>query len=387
MKQPTVALVYDRVTTHFGGAELVLQALHELYPAAKLYTSLYDPDIAHWASEFSIVTSWLQKLPRWLRRHRWLAPLMPLAFESFTFPETDIIISITSAEAKGIITKPGQLHLCYLLTPTRYLYSHQQSYLQSLPILRLTGIKFLAAAAANYLRWWDQVAAYRPDTIIGISNLVAKRCQHYYQRSVETVIYPPVGQPMKPATQPPQPHPYGVVISRLVDYKRVDLAISACISQQHHLYILGTGPALTQLRQQAKKSPFITFLGQVDDQTKYNYLAHARWLMMPGLEDFGIAALEAQSLGVPVILHQNSGVAELLHSNQDSIFIGAETEQALVTALKKTKLLKVDHKLIAKNMKKYDKTIFQRSFAAQVTAAWQHYQSNNDEEGENHVRQ
>ena len=135
LTKPKVALVYDRVNTPFGGAENVLLALHQIYPEAPLYTSVYDPKTAPWAKVFSVRPSFLQKIPFAKRFHRLFAVLMPLAFESFDLVEFDIVISITSAEAKGVLTKPNQLHICYLLTPTRYLWSHAKEYEQH----RLTG--------------------------------------------------------------------------------------------------------------------------------------------------------------------------------------------------------------------------------------------------------
>src|SRR5258708_2622600 len=168
---PKVALVYDRVNTHYGGAENVLLALHQIYPSAPLYTSVYNPQTATWAKVFDVRTSFLQKFPFAKKFHRLYVALMPLAFESFDLSEFDIVISISSAEAKGVLTKPNQLHVCYLLTPTRYLWSHAEEYQKDW----LTGP--IRALIFNYLRWWDQSAALRPDIFIPISQLVAERCR------------------------------------------------------------------------------------------------------------------------------------------------------------------------------------------------------------------
>jgi glycosyltransferase involved in cell wall biosynthesis len=223
----SVALVYDRVNTPHGGAEKVLLALHALFPNAPLYTSVYNSKTASWANVFDVRPSWLSRLP-FAHHHRLLLPLMPLAFESFDLSAYDLIISITSAEAKGIITQPHQLHLSYLLTPTRYLYSHQHEYLTTDSHLSAPGTKWLAHQLLKYIKWWDQAAAARPDVIIPISELVAKRTRHYYNRSTVSPIYPPLETlpltTQRPTLLPPTFDQYLLIVSRLVSYKRLDVA-------------------------------------------------------------------------------------------------------------------------------------------------------------------
>src|SRR3989344_3917949 len=142
--QPTVALVYDWVTTGFGGAEVVLQELHRVFPQAPLFTSVYDPQAAHWAAQIKVKPSWLQRIPFAIKNYRSMAPLMPLAFESFNLDDYDVVVSVTSAHANGVLTKPHQLHLCYMLTPPRYLYTHEATYKKSLPLLAKIGQVILA---------------------------------------------------------------------------------------------------------------------------------------------------------------------------------------------------------------------------------------------------
>src|SRR3989338_8390229 len=186
-----VALVYDRVNK-WGGAERVLLALHELFPDAPLYTSVYDRKKASWADVFDpsagsgqgIKTSFLQKIP-FSTRHELFAALMPLAFESFSFDEYDLVISVTSEAAKGIITKPKTMHICYCLTPTRYLWSGYNDYFKN-PYFR-----FISKPLVSYLRFWDKIAAQRPDAYIAISKEVQGRIKKYYGRE-STVIYPSV---------------------------------------------------------------------------------------------------------------------------------------------------------------------------------------------------
>ena len=163
-----VALVYDRVNI-WGGAERLLLALHQIWPEAPLYTSVYDPERAPWAKVFEVRTSFLQKIPLAKKHHEFFAPLMPLAFESFNFDEFDLVISITSESAKGIITKPKTKHLCYCLTPSRYLWSGYKEY------FRTSAQRIASSWLVKYLKKWDLVAAKRPDAYFAISQTVQKR--------------------------------------------------------------------------------------------------------------------------------------------------------------------------------------------------------------------
>lgn len=179
-----VAIVYDRVNK-WGGAERVLLVLHEMFPDAPLYTSVYDEKRAPWTKVFpQVYSSFLQKIPFAKGNHEFLAPLMPIAFEQFDFGKYDLVISVTSESAKGIITRPGTFHLCYCLTPTRYLWSGYEEYFKN-PILR-----FISKPVISYLKSWDKIAASRPDKIIAISTEVQKRIKKYYGRESE-IIYPP----------------------------------------------------------------------------------------------------------------------------------------------------------------------------------------------------
>ncbi len=179
-----VALVYDRINK-WGGAERILLELHKLFPDAPLFTSVYYPKSALWAKDFIVRTSFLQKIP-FLRKHHEVVPfLMPFAFEQFNFDEFDVIFSITSESAKGILIKPGSRHICICLTPTRYLWSGYTDYFSS------SVSRFITKPLIEYLRCWDKIAGQRPDTYIAISQEVQKRIKKYYQRESK-VIYPPI---------------------------------------------------------------------------------------------------------------------------------------------------------------------------------------------------
>jgi hypothetical protein len=188
------ALVYDRANISYGGAEQVLLAIQKLYPDITLFSSVYDSQKAKWTKHFkTIQTSFLQKIPFTSAWHRYLAALMPLAFENLDLSKYDVVISVTSAEAKGIITRRDQLHLCYLLSPPRYLYHYQAEYLRQNRFLQLPIIEYFAKKALAYLKKWDQIAIYRPDIVIPIAKIVEARAKKYYpQLQLAKVIYPPI---------------------------------------------------------------------------------------------------------------------------------------------------------------------------------------------------
>lgn len=372
--KPKVALVYDRVNTPYGGAELVLQALHQAFPEAPLFTSVYHSR-AKWAQDFEIKTSFLQKLPFASKLHRYFVMLMPLAFEALDLSEFNIVISVTSAEAKGVLTKPNQLHISYILTPTRYLYSHRNHYEQTHWPLKWPIIGWISRRFFDYLTWWDRVAAYRPDKIITISQLVAERVKKHYQRQTDEIIYPPVDvnslQPQEDLDQYQPyylPDEYFVVISRLIPYKRIDLAIQACQRANKNLVIIGTGPQQAELEKLAGDDVF--FLGNVSATQKQAILSKATALLMPGVEDFGITALEATMMNKPVVLHQNSGVSELLDKNV-AHFLTKNSLTELTDIIKNFNPAKYKFTQTKKKLAEYAITDFAKRFKQTVFDFWQ----------------
>lgn len=375
-----VALVYDRVNK-WGGAERVLLTLHEMFSDAPLYTSVYNPRTAPWASAFpKIYTSFLQKWP-WERiRHEFLAPLMPIAFESFDFGEYDLVISVTSEAAKGIITKPGTKHICYCLTPTRYLWSGYETYFPS------QWMRWLTQPFVDYLRKWDKIAAQRPDVMIGISKEVVGRIKRYYSRDTE-MVYPPVSlddrkssmdgsasrmedrgliyQPSSTLKKPSSilnhlPSTYFLIVSRLVPYKRVDLAIEAFNELDIPLIIIGTGSEEQKLKRMAKKN--IYFTGHLTDGQLASYYEKATALIFPQEEDFGLTVVEAQNMGTPVIAFRAGGALETVASGESGEFFYPQTASALAHIVKSFKKSKYDPKVIEKNAEKFSKERFKKAF-------------------------
>lgn len=380
-RTPSIALVYDRVNTPYGGAENVLLALHKAFPHAPLFTALYDAQRAPWARVFpQVIPSFLNAVPFARRQHRWLAWLMPMAFESLDLSAYDVVISVTSAEAKGVLTLPHQLHLCYLLTPPRYVYEQRQHSLDSHWLLRLPVIREGAELMLSYLHWWDQVAAFRPDTLVPISERVATRARRAYPRAqVGPVLYPPVSLPEKKSAPLPAniPKRFFLSISRLVSHKHLEAAIQACLKLGENLVIVGDGPeksALMRLAQKSQRPDQFRFLSSASPQILSSLLTHCQALLMPGEEDFGIVALEANAFGKPVLIHQKSGAAELIRPGVHGLHIADSTPQAVEAVLKTFKKQSFSPHTIRQNPVQYETKRFSNRFKKMVESAWKAHQ-------------
>lgn len=352
-----VAIVYDRVNK-WGGAERVLLALHELFPDAPLYTSVYDSKNAPWAKVFpSVKTSFLQKIKFLRNKHELLAYLMPIAFESFDFDNYDLVISVTSEAAKGILTKPGTKHICYMLTPTRYLWSGYETYFKS-PLLRLFSYPII-----SYLRNWDKVAACRPDQIISISNEISSRVKKYYNRESE-VIFPPVTLERESKVNPANGD-YYLVVSRLVPYKKVDIVINAFNRLNYPLIIVGVGSEKERLERLANSNN-IKFVGSVSDQKLTEYYANCKAFIFPQDEDFGLTAVESQSFGKPVIAFKAGGAIDTVIENKTGVFFNEQIWQALYAAIEKFEKLSFDSKIIIRNAQKYSFERYKKEFRRRI---------------------
>lgn len=327
-----VALVYDRVNK-WGGAERVLLSLHNIFPKAPLYTSVYEPQKAPWAKVFKIYTSYLQKFPFTRTHHEYFGTFMPFLFERFNFDRYDLVISVTSEAAKGIITRGKTKHICICLTPTRYLWSGFKDYFAN-PLLR-----FFAYPATTYLRWWDKHAAKRPDAYIAISQEVQRRIKQYYQQD-SIVIYPSITL-QDYQVKPLKEKGFFLVVSRLVPYKKIDLAIQACNKLKIPLKVIGTGSQEAYLRSLAGST--IEFLGNLTDEEVVQYYKHCAALLFPGIEDLGLTVLEAQRFGKPVIAYKGGGALETITEGENGEFFFPQTSQALTkklqSLLKKRKIV------------------------------------------------
>jgi glycosyltransferase involved in cell wall biosynthesis len=378
-----VALVYDRVNK-FGGAERVLQTLHKIWPEAPLFTSVFNSKKAAWAKIFEVKPSFLQKLPFLKNNHELFPFLMPFGFEDFDFSGFDVVISITSAEAKGIITKPDSLHVCYCLTPTRYLWSGWQYYNQNMqfgifnPLARL-----IAKPLLLNLKKWDKLASQRPDYYFAISKEVKKRIKKYYQRGSE-VIYPGVdtnkfkpinnNQNNKNNKSNNKNNNYFLLVSRLVPYKRVDLVIKVFNKLGWNLKIIGRGKEEAKLKKPAKAN--IEFLKDLTDKRLLGYYQNCLGFVFAGEEDLGLVALEAQACGKPVLCFLKGGMAEVVLEGKTGMFFENQTEESLILALKEFKKQSFSSKECRQNALNYNHKKFIKNFKSKVEELWTAKQKN-----------
>lgn len=356
-----VALAYDRVNK-WGGAERVLLALHEMFPDAPLYTAVYNFDTAPWAKVFpKVIPSFLQKFPLAKTRHDLYGWLIPIAFEQFNFNDYDLVISVTSEAAKGIITKPGTRHICYCLTPTRYLWSGYDFYFRN-PILR-----FFSKPVVSYLRFWDKVASQRPDEVIAISETVSDRIKRYYGREAK-VVYPPVNtkRESKVKTSKELEENYFLVVSRLVPYKRVELVVRVFNRLKMPLVVVGKGSEEEKLKRMAEDN--IVFMGEVEEDLLWQLYKGSRAVIFPQEEDFGIVAVEAQAFGKPVVAFRSGGATETVVEGKTGKLFNRQSEKSLTDAVQSFLAEDYAPHAIKKNAARFSLAHFKKEFAKLITS-------------------
>lgn len=357
-----VAVVYDWIDK-WGGVERVLLTLKEMFPRSTFFTSVYDREKARWAKDISIKTSFLDSFPRFVKSSRILSlPFYPLVFESFDFKDFDLVISVTSGFAKSVVTHPATRHICYLLTPTRYLWSHEKKYFKS---------NIFVGPLVSQLKNWDRVVAHRPDEIISISKTVKERCKKYYGLDSK-VLYPPFdtehwsGVKSKIKEGPKKVgDEYFLLVSRLETYKNIDLVVRTFNNLEERLIIVGEGTEEKKLKRLAGKN--ITFLSNISDLELGKLYRDAKALIMPQIEDFGYVSLEAQFFGTPVIANKRGGASETVEDGQTGIFFDGEKEKSLRQAIARFNEIGYNLKANVKRMgearvSRFDKKLFIKEF-------------------------
>jgi glycosyltransferase involved in cell wall biosynthesis len=303
-----VAFVHYWLVAHRGG-ERVIEALGEIFPDADIFTLVYDPERTSPAiRRHRIQTSFIQRIPFGRSHHRAFLPLYPMALERFDLRGYDLVISSESGPAKGVLTDPETCHICYCHTPMRYLWNLYHEYRASAGPLTRLAMPFFA----HYLRQWDLASAARVDYFVANSRNTARRVQKFFGRE-SRVIYPPVDvQRFTPApvaaTASAAKDSYYLAVSEMVPYKRIDLAVEVFNRLGRRLVVVGDGPEFQRLRRQA--GPTVEFTGRIDDERLAGLYAACRAFIFPAEEDFGIAPLEAQSSGRPVIAFAKGGALE-----------------------------------------------------------------------------
>src|SRR3989344_3992349 len=323
-----IAFVHEYLN-QFGGAERVLQVLASIFPDAPIYTLFYDSEATGRVFEGKeIRTSFLQKIPFINKYHRFFPLFMPTAIEQFNFSQFDVVISISASFAKGIITKPGTRHICYCLTPPRFLWDDSQKFVEEFTYPG--AIKIFFPPLITYVRLWDREASLRVDEFWSISNFVRDRVKKYYLRDSE-VIYCPVNVDKFYITD--SIDDYFFMTGRLVSYKRFDLAIRVFNKLGWPLKIAGVGPEMKKLKKIAGNN--IEFLGLVSDEKLADLYSHSTAFIFPQEEDFGITPLESMASGRPVIAYRGGGAVETVREGETGFFFNQQTEESLSEAVKR----------------------------------------------------
>ncbi|HEV2495122.1 MAG TPA: glycosyltransferase [Terriglobia bacterium] len=337
-RQLRVALVHYWLVNRRGG-ERVLEALAEMFPQADIFTLVLDPKtLSPQLRSHKIATSFLQRLPGARRHYRKLLPFFPLAVEQLRLRDYDLVISSESGPAKGVITSSHTCHICYCHSPMRYLWDMYHTYREGRSVGPVSRLIF--DLSAHYVRLWDVATASRVDHFVANSENVARRIRKHYRRDAR-VIYPPVD--VSAGYLADSIEDYYLVASPLVDYKRVDLAIEAANRLKRPLRVIGDGEEAERLRRLAGAT--VSFLGYVSDDVLRDNYAHARALLYPGEEDFGMVPVEAQSFGRPVIAYARGGAVESVNGflpgdtldseSATGIFFTEQSVDSLVEAIER----------------------------------------------------
>ena len=362
-----IALAHDYLN-QYGGAERVLEQLHSYYPDAPIYTSMYDPKVmpAEYRS-WDIRTSFMQRLPLITTQHQAYLMAYPIAFESFDLGGYDVVISNSSAFCKGVVTGPNTLHISYCLTPMRWVWRYRDYVERE----RLGGLaRMVLPPLIHYLRVWDAGASSRVDRYIAISTAVAARIRKYYRR--ESVIIPPPVDTEQFALSRTSGD-YYLTVARLAPYRRIDLIVEAFRELGLPVKIVGIGRDRARL--EARATPNIEFLGRVDDETLADLYANCRGYLFPGEEDFGIAPVEAQAVGKPVVAYAAGGSLDTVLDGETGVLFPHQTPKDLADAVRRLETLSFDPERIRRNAERFSVSVFRERFTSYVEQAYAEWQA------------
>jgi len=358
-----VALVHDYLVQGLRGAERVLAVLHEMWPAAPVYTLVHDPEaMGPEFADWDIRTSFIQRLPGGVRHYQKLIALMPAAVERLPLGEYDLVISDSSAWTKSARQREGARHVCYCHSPARFLWHWSDEYVASLAANAVA--KGLARAIIPGLRRWDKRTARRPTHLLANSAAVRERIRRYWEREAE-VIHPSVDtDSFRPEDGDEE---YYLVVAALNAYKRVGLAVEAFTELGKPLVVIGEGPLRRQIEQQA--GPSIRLLGKVPEEELRRHYARCRAFVMPQEEDFGLAPVEAMSSGRPVIAYGAGGALETVVAGETGVFFQEQTPTSLVEAVRRFEGLSFTKARCRARALEFDTERFKERFRAYVDGA------------------
>ncbi len=356
-----VALVHDWLNQQ-GGAENVLEALVALYPEAPVYTSIYAPDkMPPSYRQWDIRTTWMNTLPGIHNHHQPYLMLYHTAFQALDLSTYDVVITNKSGFCHGVGIGPA-LHVCYCLAPTRYVWQFEQ-YMQRERFPEISHVMIKAAIAM--LRKWDYTAAQRVDHFVAISTDIQQRISQFYDRD-STIIFPPVetSRFMSSADH----DDYFLVVSRLIPYKRIDLAVKACSELGIPLKVAGSGRDRKRLESLAGST--VEFLGRVPDEALPALYARCKGFIFPGLEDFGIAPVEAQAAGRPVVAFRGGGALDTVIDGETGVFFDEQSAESLKQAVVRFNQQTFNSASCVTNAARFSKETFDEQLTSFVEARY-----------------
>jgi glycosyltransferase involved in cell wall biosynthesis len=357
-----VALVHDFLLD-VRGAERVFLAMCDMWPEADLYTAIYDERGTEGRFRHrNVETSFLQKLRPTARSFRPLLPLYPYAIESLDLSGYDLVVSSSSAWAHGVLVDEGTTHVCYCHNPFRYAWNEREATLSARHAVTRAGLRVLLT------RWrqWDRLAAQHVDRYVANSHTTRRRIERYWGRQ-STVVYPAVETDRFAPVPAEERGDYYLVLAELMPHKRIDVAIQAFNQLRRRLVIVGDGPAMRRLR--AIAGPTISFEGRVEDRRAAELLARSRALVVTATEEFGIAAVEAQAAGRPVIALDRGGVRETLVEGETGVFFPGPDVAALAEVVAAFDDAAVDPEACVRNAARYSTATFARHLRDEVHQA------------------
>jgi glycosyltransferase involved in cell wall biosynthesis len=366
-----IAFVRDWLTV-YGGADRTMEAALELFPEAPIYALLYQREnfLSRIIARHPVHTSFLDRLPGGRTWHRAYLPLMPLAIEQFNLRAYDVVVSLSHVVAKGVLTRADQLHISYLFTPVRYAWDLYFQYLDEVG-WRRGPRSWAVRVALHYLRMWDTASSTRPDILVADSRAVARRIWKLYRRRAE-VIYPPVDidrfQPRAARDD------FYLTVSRLVPYKKVPLITEAFTKLKRPLVVIGDGPDRSRVERVAGSN--VELLGSQPDHVVADYMARCKAFIFAAEEDFGIAPVEAQAAGAPVIAYGRGGATESVIPGETGLFFGEQSVESLGAAVRQfeRQASRFVPDEIRLTTRRFSRERFQRAFATLVEREWETFE-------------
>ena len=361
---------------NYAGSEKVVEAMMEHHPAP-IYTLVHDPQALKNTplAGREIHSSFLQGFPQAIKRYQQYLPFMPLAVEQFDLTPYDVVVSSNHAVAKGARVRADQLHLSYVHTPIRYAWDLQDEYLRDAGLTR--GFKaFMVKAVLHYLRLWDVSSANRVDLYMANSAYVARRIWRTYRRKAR-VVYPPVDVHLFDPSKPRED--FFLTMSRMVSYKRTDAVVQACNELGLPLVVIGGGPDLDRIR--AMAGPTVKVMGRQSDEVVRDHMSRCRAFVFAADEDFGIATVEAQASGAPVLAYGRGGSTEIVQDGKTGLFFPDQSVSSIKQTLQDfLKTPTFDSNFIHEQSQRFSRARFQREFHELLEQSWEAFRQGQDPE-------